>query len=154
MSNCENPSVPPGTNAGGGRESGPAPTASPEGAVLSIGNVAKMFGATVLALRYYEWRGLIARRHRVGQVRVYGWADCERLAFIIKCRQAGVPLGDLVSVIEATEEDVSASACKSGQETCMALVGRLERRRKVLDEALAELSHIYSLLSTKILNQK
>ena len=34
----------------------------------------------------------------------------------------------------------------------MALVERPERRRKGLDEALAELTHLYALLSAKILN--
>jgi hypothetical protein len=33
----------------------------------------------------------------------------------------------------------------------MALVERLEQRRRVIDEALAELSHVYALLTTKLL---
>ena len=42
-------------------------------------------------------------------------------------------------------------AFKTGQENCMALVERLEQRRRVIDEALAELSHVYALLTTKLL---
>ncbi len=34
----------------------------------------------------------------------------------------------------------------------MVLVDRLEQRRKVIEEALAELTHIYALLTTRILN--
>ena len=118
--------------------------------VLSIDAVAKMFGVPRWTLHYYEWRGLIRRRHRHGQVRVYGWADCERLSLIIKCRKAGLPLRDIVAIIEATDDDASISAARAGQEQCMVQVDRLEGRRKEIEEALAELSHVYALLTTKI----
>ena len=121
--------------------------------VLSLANVARMFGVSKLSLRYYEFRGLIRRTHSLDGVPVFGWADCERLAFIIKCRKAGVKLSDVVTIVNATDDDVSPLACKTGQENCMALVERLERRRRVIDEALAELSHVYALLTTKILGE-
>ena len=35
----------------------------------------------------------------------------------------------------------------------MALVDRLERRRRAIDEALAELSHVYALLTTRWLGE-
>ena len=63
---------------------------------MSIENVAKMFGVSKLSLRYYEFRGLIRRLHSLDGVPVFSWADCERLAFIIKCRKAGVKLSDIV----------------------------------------------------------
>src|SRR3954462_3284199 len=118
---------------------------------LSIENVAKMFGVSKLSLRYYEFRGLLRRPHSLDGVPVFGWADCERLAFIIKCRKAGVRLSDIVTIIDATDDDASPLGFKTGQENCMALVERLEQRRRVIDEALAELSHVYALLTTKLL---
>ncbi len=123
----------------------------PSEGVLSIENVAKMFGVSTWTLRYYEFRGLIRRMHSLDGVPVFSWADCERLVFIIKCRKAGVKLSDLVTIIDATDDDASPLGFKTGQENCMALVERLERRRRVIDEALAELSHIYALLTTKLL---
>jgi DNA-binding transcriptional MerR regulator len=123
---------------------------APSERVLSIGNVAKMLGVSQLVLRYYEFRGLIRRRHSLDGVRVYGWADCERLAFIIKCRKAGVMLGDIVMIIQATDDDVSPLQFKTGQDTCKRLIERLERRRRVIDEALAELNHVDALLTTKL----
>jgi DNA-binding transcriptional MerR regulator len=121
--------------------------------VLSLANVAKMFRVPQLTLRFYELRGLIRRRHTLGGLRVYGWADCERLAFIIKCRNAGLTLSDVTAVIEATDDDVSPLKFKTGHETCMALVERLEGRRKVIDDALAELSHVYALLTSRLLGE-
>jgi DNA-binding transcriptional MerR regulator len=132
-------------------ESGRA--ARPSERVLSIANVAKMFGVSKLSLRYYEFRGLIRRMHSLAGVPVFGWADCERIAFIIKCRKAGVKLSDVITIIDATDDDASPLSFKTGQENCMALVERLEQRRRVTDEALAELSHVYALLTSRILDE-
>ena len=132
-------------------DTGSGRTDPPSERVLSLENVARMFGVSKLSLRYYEFRGLIRRAHSLGGVPVFSWADCERLAFIIKCRKAGVKLSDIVTIIDATDDDASPLAFKTGQENCMALVERLERRRRVIDEALAELSHVYALLTTKLL---
>ena len=117
--------------------------------VLSIENVAKMFGVSRWTLRTYEWRGLIERRLWHGELRVYGWADCERLSVIIKCRKAGVPLRDVVAIMAATDDDAPISVARGGQEQCMVQIDRLEARRRVQEEALAELTHIYALLAAK-----
>jgi len=132
-------------------DTGSGRTDPPSERVLSLENVARMFGVSKLSLRYYEFRGLIRRMHSLGGVPVFSWADCERLAFIIKCRKAGVKLSDIVTIIDATDDDASPLAFKTGQENCMALVEQLEQRRRVIDEALAELSHVYALLTTKLL---
>ena len=132
-------------------DTGSGRTDLPSERVLSLENVARMFGVSKLSLRYYEFRGLIRRTHSLDGVPVFSWADCERLAFIIKCRKAGVKLSDVVTIIDATDDDASPLAFKTGQENCMALVERLEQRRRVIDEALAELSHVYALLTTKLL---
>lgn len=119
--------------------------------VLSLENVAKTFSVSKLSLRYYELRGLIRRRHSLDGVPVYGWADCERLALIIKCRKAGVMLGDIVTIIQATDDDMSARQIKAGRDTYVALVERLGQRRRAIDEALAELGHVYAVLTAKLL---
>jgi len=134
-------------------DTGSGRTDPPSERVLSLENVARMFGVSKLSLRYYEFRGLIRRMHSLGGVPVFSWADCERLAFIIKCRKAGVKLSDIVTIIDATDDDASPLAFKTGQENCMALVERLEQRRRVIDEALAELSHIYALLTTRLVGE-
>jgi DNA-binding transcriptional MerR regulator len=119
--------------------------------VLSLRNVSEMFVVSQLKLRYYELRGLIRRGYVQEGVPVYGWADCERIAFIIKCRKAGLTLRDISAILDATDDEVAPENFKAGQEVCMALVERLERRRKVVDDALAELSHVYALLTAKLM---
>jgi DNA-binding transcriptional MerR regulator len=119
--------------------------------VLSLRNVSELFVVSQLRLRYYELRGLIRRAYVHDGVPVYGWADCERIAFIIKCRKAGLTLSDISAILDATGDDVSAENLKAGQEVCMVLVERLERQRKVVDDALAELSHVYALLTARLM---
>lgn len=148
MHSDENPTAAPG------EDDVPVGTASgrlgpsPERAVLSIGNVAKMFGLSQLVLRYYELRGLIVRRHRIGRISVYGWADCDRIAFIIKCRRAGLALSEVAQVVAAVDREDDAVV----QEACKKLIRRLDERRNVLEVALAELAHTCSLLSAKAPN--
>ena len=127
----------------------------PESKVLSLANVAAMFGVSKLTLRYYELLGLIRRQHRQGRDRVYGWADCERIAFITTCRQAGLPLRDIISVVKATDaDDPTSGVFLAGQEKCMVLVDRLERRREMIDQAAAELGHVLALLTAKNLGRE
>ena len=131
-----------------GRSDLPSPQAD---RLLSLRNVSEMFVISQLTLRYYELRGLIRRGHVHDGVPAYGWADCERIAFIIKCRKAGLKLNDIAAVLDATDDDVSPENFKAGQEICMALVERLERQRKIVDDALGELSHVYALLTAKLM---
>ena len=117
---------------------------------LSIANVAKMFAVSRLALRYYERRGLIRRRHRLGPMRVYSWADCDRIAFIIKWRRVGLTLGEISQILKAASADAASDTVKLGRARCLELIDRLDQQRRPLREALAELRHMHELLSAKL----
>ena len=132
----------------GGNE-GAVGTAGPMAKILSIENVAETFGINRWILRYCELRGLIKRRNRIGGAWVYSWADCDRIAFIIKCRKAGLRFSEIVPVVRAADDD-SARVHEAGQDLCMALVQKLEARRSAINDALSELSHIHSLLGGKL----
>src|ERR1044071_9395671 len=137
MSNCENGTGRAGDvvwldDTGSDRESPQADR------VLSLRNVSEMFVVSQLTLRYYELRGLIRRGLVQDGVPVYGWADCERIAFIVKCRKAGLMLADIIAILDATDDDVSPANFKAGQEVCMALVDRLERQRQIGGDAPSE----------------
>jgi DNA-binding transcriptional MerR regulator len=123
---------------------------APKGTVLSIANVAKMFGVTQLALRYYERRGLIVRRYRVGRVRVYGWADCDRIAFIIKGQRVGLSVSEMAIILKAADRGAAAATIKAGWAKCQELIDRLDRRRQPLRDALAELRQLHTLLSRRL----
>ncbi len=127
---------------------GAAGDAPPVENILSIENVAETFGIGRWLLRYCEFRGLVKRRNRLGAAWVYTWADCDRIAFIIKCRRAGVRLSEIAAILR-TIDDESARVHEGGQELCMRLVEKLEARRKAVDDALSELGHIHDQLGAK-----
>jgi DNA-binding transcriptional MerR regulator len=118
--------------------------------LLSIGNVAKMFNVSRFTLLSYERMDLIKRRHRVGNRLVYGWVDCDRLAFIIKARRVGFTVRQVAPIIKAAEGATAPQSVKDARTKCLDLIDQLDRRRRALRDALAELQHLYKLLSKKL----
>lgn len=123
-------------------------SAPPVENILSIENVAETFGISRWLLRYCEFRGLIRRRSRIGAAWVYSWADCDRIAFIIKCRRAGIRLSEIAAVLRSADAE-SARMHEDGQELCQDLIQKLEARRKAVDDALSELGHVHQALGAK-----
>ena len=117
--------------------------------ILSIDNVAETFGISRWLLWLCEFRGLIKRRNRVGSTWVYSWTDCDRIAFVIKLRRAGLRFSEIAAVIRAVDDD-SARHHESGQELCQTLIQKLELRRKAVDDAVSELNHAHALLGRKL----
>jgi DNA-binding transcriptional MerR regulator len=118
--------------------------------LLSIGNVSRMFKVSRVALRACEWLGLIRRRNRVGRVRVYSWTDCDRVAFIVKARRAGLPVRRIAPILRGLELSASDAAVKHARMKCFELIDQLDRRRQTLREALAELRHLDKLLAKNL----
>jgi DNA-binding transcriptional MerR regulator len=147
MSNNDNHSGPEGPNVFWVDEADPASPLPQSDTILSIENVAKMFGVGWLTLRSYEARGLIKRRHRIGRIHVYSWADCDRIALILKARRAGLKLGEIAPIIKIAD-DVSGDRERARQ-MCTKLIDRLARRRRAIDDGLAELRQLHRLLGAK-----
>jgi DNA-binding transcriptional MerR regulator len=117
------------------------PAEMEKGHLLSIGVVARMFGISTHALRFYEFRNLI-RRQRVGRDWVYSWSDCERIALIVKTRKAGLAIGPLVPVIRAMDEEAPERITGDGRQQCLTLIHRLENRQARIGDLLGELHRI------------
>jgi len=118
--------------------------------VLSLSRVSEMFGVSRTRLRLFEFLGLIKRRYRAGTERVYGWADCERIVFIIKAQRAGLGLCEIAPVIRATNSNLLVSERRAGLAKCLALIDRLQESRRCLDQAHGELQHICALLTSEL----
>ena len=106
-----------------------------------IGEVAREFGLTLRALRFYEDKGLIAPR-REGSTRLYSRGDIARLKLIVLGRKAGFSLREIKQILElhgpesspANPRQLRALIDKSERQ-----IGKLEKQRAELDEAMAEL---------------
>ena len=117
--------------------------------ILSLAVVARMFKIPPLALRLFELRGLI-RRHLAGNVWVYSWSDCERIALLVKARKAGLTVRDLAAVLKAMDEEAPNPVADDGRLQCLALIHKLESRKKSIGNALDELYRIDWELSERL----
>jgi DNA-binding transcriptional MerR regulator len=108
---------------------------------LTLGVVAQMFKISPLLLRWYELGGLV-RRRRAGNRRTFSWTDCERIALIVKARDAGLSVGALKAVIRPMSPNAPRAVTQSGRRACLALIQALERRQRALGNVLAELYRI------------
>jgi len=109
---------------------------------LSIGDVAREFGVTFRALRFYESRGLIAPR-REGSTRRYRHADRERLALILRGKKLGFTLEEIIKMI-CDSAAGETEALDLSRQRCVEQIDALEQKKRQIETALAELRLTYA----------
>ncbi len=137
------------TNAGHIAESrsenrceGHAPTeqGTEQDVAFSIGDIAREFGLSLRALRFYEDRGLLHPRRR-GTTRLYSDRDRAHLQLILKGKQLGFTLGEIREILR-TRADVAEPLelqLNLNPDQIVAQIHHLERQRADLEVALNEL---------------
>lgn len=129
---------------------------SPLEEAFTIGDLAREFGTTLRALRFYEDKGLLAPR-RDGMTRLYSAADRERLAVILKGKQLGFTLAEIRALVAAKTGAIpgAASANENGaanglaltRDRCLKQLAQLERQRAEIESAIHELKGIADSLA-------
>jgi DNA-binding transcriptional MerR regulator len=132
----------------------PEEATSGERAVFTIGELARDFGVTLRALRFYENKGLLSPQ-RDGLNRLYSRRDRSRLALILKGKKLGFTLAEIQQMVAAEEGGTSSNPAtlNLSQEKVLEQIELLERQRTELDEGLAELTRIYAALAGKPLDR-
>src|SRR5262245_2308496 len=98
---------------------------------MKIGQVAKLAGVTIDAVRFYERRGLLpAPPRRTSGYRLYTEVTVERIRFTKSLQTMGFSLDEIVDVLGAVD---------SGAATCASERRRFEQVLARIDEKLAEL---------------
>lgn len=113
---------------------------------FTIGDLAREFGITLRALRFYEDKGLITPR-REGLVRLYSKADRDRLAVILKGKRLGFTLAEIRALVAAHEGDKQGDKAPQQdgaslhltRERCLSQLAQLERQRDEIEAAIHEL---------------
>ncbi len=124
------------------------PPTSVEPTFVTIAEVAARFGVTLRTLRFYESRGLIAPvRH--GRARRYSRADCDRLALVLKGKKLGFTLVEIGRMVAAEEGRASSQSLRLSREKCLEQIALLETQLRELEEAIAELRRIHTMLAGK-----
>lgn len=71
---------------------------------VRIGELAKLTGCQTVTIRFYEKEGLLNAPERTeGNYRLYDEDDIERLRFIRHCRQHGISLPEISSLLEFSD---------------------------------------------------
>jgi MerR family copper efflux transcriptional regulator len=114
------------------------------GGMLKIGDVAKLSGIGIEALRFYEKSGLLERPARTESgYRMYGRDVLERLDFIKQSQALGFSLDEIKRIVE--DARAGASPCDEVREIVRLRLEELDERmremrryRKELSETLEE----------------
>ncbi|MGQ3675039.1 MerR family transcriptional regulator [Xanthobacter sp. TB0139] len=118
--------------------------------LFTIGELAREFGTTLRALRFYEDKGLLNPR-RDGMTRLYTAADRERLAVILKGKHLGFTLAEIRALVAArlpeqalpeSAEHKNETGLALTRERCLKQLAQLEQQRSEIDSAILELQAI------------
>lgn len=104
--------------------------------LFTIGDLARDFGTTLRALRFYEDKGLLSPQ-RDGTRRLYSATDRKRLALILKGKRLGFTLTELRSLVGAASGNEDGLALT--RDRCVSQLAQLERQRAEIDDAIGEL---------------
>lgn len=117
-----------------------APAGGRELASLTIGELARAAGVTVRALRFYQSKGLLSPK-RTGTARSFSCGDRDRLLLILQGKRLGFTLMEIRHMLASCGD---AAALPIGRKTCVEQIRLLERQRRDIEQALAELRRIYT----------
>ena len=117
-----------------------------EDALFKIGEMAKIYGVTLRTLRFYEDKGLLHPR-REGSSRLYTRRDRARLKLILLGRKIGFSLRDVKQMIDLYDPSGSnAKQLRLTLDKSEKQLGRLQKQRAALDEAIDELGSLMSVV--------
>jgi len=103
----------------------------------SIAELAREFGLTPRAIRYYEDLGLIAPA-RAGVQRVYTKRDRTRLKLTLRGRRLGLSLAEIRELIDMYDTATESSQLERLLEVLADRRARLEQQREDIEAVLAE----------------
>ncbi len=106
----------------------------------TIGDVARQYGITERALRFYEAKGLLSPQ-RAGSCRRYGAKELDRLEMLLQAKRLGFTLTEIRQMLSA---QTGGGALDISRRQCVEQIKLLERRKREIETALAELRRTYS----------
>ena len=118
--------------------------------VFRIGDLAKEFGVTLRALRFYEDRGLL-NPQRSGSTRLYSAEDRQRLKLILLAKRFGFSLVEIQEILTVHDSDTFSR--ESSEKILTKFKGQisvLNEQRDELDRALEELDGTIAYLETML----
>ena len=125
-------------------------TMSAEEEFVRIGEMARKYGVTLRALRFYEDKGLIAPK-REGSTRLYSRRDNARLKLILLGRKIGFSLRDVKQIMDLYDPSgANIKQLRLALDKSEKQMARLQKQRTVIDEAVSELSDLMADVRAKL----
>ena len=110
--------------------------------LLKIGEVARLAGVGVEALRFYERQGLLTPSTRTDSgYRLYGEDALEQLDFVRRSQALGFSLAEIAAIVAES---------RAGRTPCSTVRDLVRKRIRELDERLAELKKYRRELATTL----
>jgi len=118
--------------------------------LVRIGDMSRLFGVTLRALRFYEDKGLL-KPVRHGTARLYTRRDRARLKLILLGRKVGFSLREVKQMLDLYDPHGSnARQIRVVLEKSERQLGRLERQRKELEGAMSDLEGLVGDLRSRL----
>lgn len=118
--------------------------------LMKIGDMAKTFDVTLRALRFYEDKGLLSPI-REGSARLYTRRDRARLKLILLGRKVGFSLREVKQMIDLYDPTGSnAKQLRLTLDKSEKQLGRLQKQRAAIDEAIDELNKLMSEIRRRL----
>lgn len=106
----------------------------------AIRDLAREFGLTARAIRFYEDKGMISPA-RVGQARLFSHRDKVRLSFIVRGKRVGFSLADIKEMLDLYDLAGPTAQLAVSVKKFRARITELEAQREEIDLAITELKH-------------
>lgn len=121
--------------------------AAPGGeAGFSIGELAREFGVTQRALRFYEEEGLITPR-RDGAARIYSRQDRKRISLILRGKSVGFSLDEIGELLDLYDpNDGGAAQRQAALRHCETKAQTLQEQKASIQTMIDELTQFASHL--------
>ena len=116
--------------------------------LFAIADLAKEFGISTRAIRFYEAKGLLSPE-RVGATRIFRRRDRARLILILRGKRLGFSLRDISDYLSLYDADRSQQVSLLADKVEQRLQS-LERQRADLETTIAELREIKKLTEERL----
>lgn len=122
--------------------------------LLRIGEIARNYGITLRALRFYEDKGLL-HPHRDGTTRLYSRRDIARLRLILLGRKVGFSLREVKQMMDLYDPaGTNAKQLKVALDKGERQLARLEKQRLLVEESIGELKAAMSIVRQKLADRQ
>lgn len=115
--------------------------------MFTIGDLAREFGVTLRTLRFYEDKGLVNPK-RDGMNRLYSRRDRARLKLVLMGKRVGFSLTEIKNMLDLYDlRDGQVAQLRTALGRFNEQIAVLERQRKDIEQALAELRRTTAVVS-------